>query len=549
MPTNDAQARHPEWVDFETHPDRYKHLLLEIDGSIATLKLNIQEHQGHRDGYVLKLNSYDIGVDVELADVVQRMRFEHPEVTCVVVTSALDGVFSSGANIFMLGSSSHGFKVNFCKYTNETRLYIEDATEHSGQTYIAALNGITSGGGYELPLACKEIYLVDDRNSAVSLPEIPYLGVLPGTGGLTRVVDKRNVRRDRADVFVTLAEGVKGKRAVKWGLVDGVYPSSRFNDAIAERAQAIADGGRPDRKGIALPNLEPTIDEDGIHYEYVDVTFGPTERTATIRMTVPDALPAIPEDASSLGADWWALKAWRELDNAILNLRFNYRDVGLVLVETRGNIDTILELDKQLLERKDDWFVHEVLHHMKRVLKRMDITSKSFFALIDEGSCFAGSLFELTLSADRSYMLEEETEIALSDLNVSGLPMANGLTRLQTRFLHMQEHAAEVAENRDRLDSDDADELGLVTEIYDDIDWEDEIRMVVEERVSMSPDALTGMEASIRFAGPETLETKIFGRLSAWQNWCFQRPNAVGERGALKLYGEPQSPVFNWERT
>ena len=549
MSTNEALARSPEWVDFETHPSRYKHLIVEIDGPIATIKINIQEHEGHRDGYVLKLNSYDIGVDVELADAVQRMRFEHPEVTCVVVTSALDGVFSSGANIFMLSSSSHGFKVNFCKYTNETRLYIEDATEHSGQTYIAALNGITSGGGYELPLACKEIYLVDDRNSAVSLPEIPFLGVLPGTGGLTRVVDKRNVRRDRADVFVTLAEGIKGRRAVKWGLVDGVFPSSRFTEAVAERAQTIAGAGRPDRKGVALPNIEPTIDEDGIHYQYVDLTFGPTERTATIRMTVPDSLPAIPADPTSLGADWWALKAWRELDNALLNLRFNYREVGLVLIETRGNIDTVLKLDADLLAHKDNWFVHEVLHHMKRVLKRLDITSKSLFALIDEGSCFGGSLFELTLSADRSYMLEEEAEIALSDLNVSGLPMGNGITRLQTRFLHMAEHAAEVAQNRDRLDSDEADELGLVTEVFDDIDWEDEIRMIVEERVSMSPDALTGMEASIRFAGPETMETKIFGRLSAWQNWCFQRPNAVGERGALKLYGEPQSPVFNWERT
>ncbi len=542
-----------EWVNFETHPTQYKHLNLTVEGGVARLALNIQEDHGHRDHYQLKLNSYDISVDVELADAIQRLRFEHPEVSAVVVTSDLDGVFSAGANIFMLGSSSHAFKVNFCKYTNETRLYIEDATQHSGQTYIAALNGVASGGGYELPLACEEIYLVDDRRSAVSLPEIPYLGVLPGTGGLTRVVDKRNVRRDRADVFVTLAEGIKGKRAVKWGLVDGVFPRSRFEEAINKRAGEIvaqAQETRKDRKGVKLDPIEPTIDETGIHYKYVDLKLGSIERTATLTLTVPEGIGEIPEDPTTLGSSWWALQAFREFDNALLHLRFHYRDIGLVMLETRGNIDDILALVAALWARRDHWFVGEVLLNLRRVLKRLDITSKSFYALVDEGSCFAGSLLEIALAADRIYMLEEDgVEMALSDLNGGFLPMGNGLTRLQTRFLHEQDHAAKVASVRDRIDADDADDYGLTTMNMDDLDWEDELRLAVEERVSMSPDALTGMEASIRFAGPETLETKIFGRLSAWQNWCFQRPNAIGKQGALKLYGSPERPHFNWERT
>lgn len=539
----------PEWVEFNTHPDRYVHLQLQVDGPVATISLDIQEERGHREDYALKLNSYDISVDVELADAVQRLRFEHPEVAAVVVTSALDGVFCAGANIFMLKSSSHAFKVNFCKYTNETRLYIEDATANSGQTYIAACNGVASGGGYELPLACEEIYLVDDRRSAVSLPEIPYLGVLPGTGGLTRVVDKRNVRRDRADVFVTVAEGIKGRRAQRWGLVDGVFPTSKFQDRIAARAAEIAGDGH-DRTGITLPEITPVIDESGLRYKYVHVELGPVDRAATITLTVPNEIPEIPANPTALGADWWALAAWRELDHALLHLRFHYRDVGLLLWQTRGAIDNVLALDEALLARQDHWFVREVLLHMRRVLKRIDMMSKSQYALIDEGSCFAGSLLEIALASDRDYMLDEDgVEIALSGMNGGPVPMGNGLTRLQTRFLHEPEHAAAVAQNRDRLDPSDADDLGLVTEAMDELDWEDEIRLQIEERVSMSPDALTGMEASIRFAGPETLETKIFGRLSAWQNWCFQRPNAVGPQGALNLYGSPERPVFDWERT
>ena len=539
-----------EWVEFETHPDSYKHIELVIEGGGAWIKLNIKEDQGHRAGYQLKLNSYDISVDVELADAVQRLRFEHPEVSVVVVTSALDGVFSSGANIFMLGTSSHSFKVNFCKYTNETRLTIEDASAHSGQRYIAALNGVASGGGYELPLACEEIYLVDDRRSAVSLPEIPYLAVLPGTGGLTRVVDKRRVRRDQADVFVTLAEGIKGKKAVDWGLVDGVYPTSRFDEAIQKRVEALVDPSRAALKGVPLPPTSPVVDESGIHYKYVEVTFGPTERAATLTLTVPEGLPAIPQDPATLGSDWWPLRAWRELDNALLHLRFHRRDVGLVLLQTRGRVEDVLALDAAMWERRDHWFVREVLLNLKRVLKRVDVTAKSFYALVGEGSCFAGSVLELALAADRIYMLEAEgVELAMSPLNRGLLPMGNGLTRMQTRFVFDREKADDLAARSGRFGASDADDEGLVTMAMDDIDWGDELRLAIEERVSMSPDALTGMEASIRFAGPETMETKIFGRLSAWQNWCFQRPNAVGEAGALSLYGRPERPEFNWERT
>lgn len=545
-----SKDQQPEPLAFETHPDKYKHIKLDVDGPVAWIKLNIQENESLKPGYQLKLNSYDMGVDIELADAVNRLRFEHPEVTCVVVTSALDGVFSSGANIFMLGTSTHAFKVNFCKYTNETRLAIEDATAVSGQTYIAALNGIASGGGYELPLACAEIYLVDDRRSAVALPEIPYLGVLPGTGGLTRVVDKRMVRRDRADVFVTLAEGVKGKRAVEWGLVDGVFPPSKFADAIAARAKDVAGEGRPERTGVALDALNPQVTDDAIEYRHVRVTFGPTPRVARLEITGPGELPEIPANASDLGADWYPLRVFREIDDALLRLRFNHPNVGLVVVATRGDVDSVLKMDQALFDRRDDWYVNEVIQHMKRVFKRMDVTAKSFFALIDEGSCFAGSFFELTIAADRSYMLDSDAvRVALSDMNCEPLPMGNGLTRLGTRFLADPEHACRVAGIREPVAAGQADEEGLVTVVVDELDWDDEIRLAIEERASLSPDALTGSEANLRFAGPETLETKIFGRLSAWQNWIFQRPNAVGERGALTLYGRPESPEFDWRRT
>ena len=540
----------PKDFSFETDPSQYRHIQLAVDGAVATIKLNIQEHNGMVDGYELKLNSYDLSVDLELADAVNRLRFEHPEVGCVVVTSALDGVFSSGANIFMLGSSSHAFKVNFCKFTNETRLSIEDATEYSEQTYIAALNGLASGGGYELPLACEEIYLVDDRRSAVALPEVPYLGVLPGTGGLTRVVDKRKVRPDLADIFCTLAEGIKGKRAVKWGLVDAVYPPSQFDEAIAERASAIADGGHPDRKGVTLAPLNPTIDEEGIHYQHVQVLWDETHRTARLEVTVPDTVASLPEDPTAGGCAWFPLQAFREVDDALLRLRFQYPEIGLVLLKTAGSLDAVSRMDKELAARQGHWFVREVILHMKRVLKRLDMSAKSFFALIDQGSCFAGSLLELAFAADRSYMLDEEgVQVAVTAMNGGLLPMGNGLSRLQTRFLANPEHVGEVLANAEPLEAMDAEDAGLVTMVYDDIDWEDELRLAIEERVSMSPDALTGMEASLRYAGPETMETKIFGRLTAWQNWIFQRPNAVGEKGALTLYGQPESAEFDFRRT
>jgi benzoyl-CoA-dihydrodiol lyase len=548
--TSESHDSAPEPLTFETSPDRYRHIKLEVDGPVGWIKLNIQENEGLKPGYALKLNSYDIAVDIELADAVTRLRFEHPEVSCVVVTSAMDGIFSSGANIFMLGTSTHAFKVNFCKYTNETRLSIEDATEHSGQTYIAALNGIASGGGYELPLACKEIYLVDDRRSAVALPEVPYLGVLPGTGGLTRVVDKRKVRRDRADVFCTLAEGIKGKRAVEWNLVDGVFPPSKFADAVRVRAAEIAGEGHSDRTGVHLDPVTPEVTDEGLVYRHVRVSFDNPPRVARLELTVPDEIDEIPANAAELGADWFPLRAFRELDDALLRLRFNHPETGLVVVATRGKIESVARLDAALASRRDDWFVNETVLLMKRVLKRMDVTAKSFFALVDEGSCFAGSLFELALAADRTYMLDSDTvRIALTEMNAGPLPMGNGLSRLETRFLADPDAAARVVTIREPLSPADADDEGLVTSVVEDLDWDDEIRLAIEERASLSPDALTGMEANLRFAGPETLETKIFGRLTAWQNWIFQRPNAVGERGALTLYGRPESPEFDWRRT
>ncbi len=539
-----------EPVSFETHPDHYKHLRLEVDGPVAKILLDIQEDGGLRPGYVLKLNSYDLGVDIELADAVQRLRFEHPQVGAVLVTSGQEGVFSSGANIFMLGCSSHAWKVNFCKYTNETRASIEDATEHSGQTYIAGLNGVASGGGYELPLACAEMYLVDDRRSAVSLPEIPYLGVLPGTGGLTRLVDKRKVRRDLADVFVTLAEGVKGKRAVKWGLVDGVFPTSRFEEAVQARVEEVAGKGHPERQGIFLDALQPEENDKEVRYRHVHLDLDTALRTATLTITLPDSLPDIPAQARDLGADWFPLRAFRELDDAIMRLRFNHPQIGLVLLKTRGNQDIILQLDAQMDARREDWFVHEVLLLMKRTFKRLDYTAKSFFAIVDQGSAFAGSFYELVLAADRAFMLDEDgVQIQLSVMNAGTFPMGNGLSRLATRFLGDPEHAQKMAALRSPVGAMEAEELGLITIAADDIDWDDEVRLAMEERVNFSPDSLTGMEASIRFAGPETMETKIFGRLTAWQNWIFQRPNAVGPKGALSLYGRPESPEFDWNRT
>jgi benzoyl-CoA-dihydrodiol lyase len=546
----EATAATPEVINFETHPDRYTHLKIEVEGSIARIVIDIQENQGLRPGYALKLNSYDLSVDIELADAIQRIRFEHPEVGAVLVTSGQEGIFSSGANIFMLGASTHAHKVNFCKFTNETRMSIEDATANSGQVYIAALNGLASGGGYELPQACEEIYLVDDRRSTVSLPEIPYLGVLPGTGGLTRLVDKRHVRRDVADVFVTLAEGVKGKRAVEWGLVDAVFPTSKFKESVEARALEVANGGHPDRKGVQLEALEPTEEENGATYRHVGLEISADGRTAAITMTVPDDVPQMPATPSDLGSEWFMLRAFRELDDALLRLRLNYPMVGLILFNTRGNADSMVAFDEQLHAHASDWFINEVTLFIKRTLKRVDYMAKSMFAIVDAGSCFVGTLYELVLAADRSFMLEEEgVTFQMTAMNEGSYPMGNGLTRMQTRFVWDQEGAKQLAAKREPIDSDEASELGLITVAADDIDWDDEVRLAIEERISLSPDSLTGMEASIRFGGPETLETKIFGRLTAWQNWIFQRPNAVGPKGALSLYGRPESPEFDFNRT
>ncbi len=537
-------------VRFETHPSRYLHWRLEIEAPVARLLMDVDEGKGLRAGYPLKLNSYDLGVDIELADAIQRVRFEHPEVRVLVVTSGKDRVFCSGANIYMLGSSTHSFKVNFCKFTNETRLALEDASQHSSLKSLAAVNGACAGGGYELALACDEILLVDDASSAVSLPEVPLLGVLPGTGGLTRVVDKRKVRRDLADVFSSLGEGVKGKRAVQWGLVDETVPLSRFAARVPEKAKALAaltaERGGP---GIELPPLRGTYSEKGVKHRYVTLELDAGARVGTITVAGPDE--GEPADAAAMrtrGPELWALRAFRELDDVLLDLRFNRPEIGVIVLRTRGDAARMLAVDEGLEKGGGDWFVSEVCHHMKRVLKRLDVTARSFLAVIDQGSCFGGSLYELALAADRSYMLAGEggPTVALSPMNFGALPMANALTRLDTRFLGGRPR---VLASGDRFSAEDALAAGLVTFAPDDIDWEDEVRLAVEERSSLSPDALTGMEANLRFAGPETMETKIFGRLSAWQNWIFQRPNAVGEKGALTLYGKPDRPRFNWSRT
>jgi benzoyl-CoA-dihydrodiol lyase len=546
----DAAAAAP--IRFERHPSRYVHWRLEVAAPVARLVLDVQEDRPARPGYPLKLNSYDLGVDIELADAVQRLRFEHPEVRVLVITSGKDRVFCSGANIYMLGSSTHTFKVNFCKYTNETRLALEDASQHSGLRSLAAVNGACAGGGYELALACDEILLVDDASSAVSLPEVSLLGVLPGTGGLTRVVDKRKVRRDLADVFSSLGEGVKGKRAVQWGLVDETVPLSRFAARVPEKARALAEAA-PERSGpgVELRPLDGRYTDGGIEHRYVTLEVDAGDRVANLTVRGPEE--GEPKDAAGLrqrGSDLWSLRAFRELDDVLLDLRFNRPEIGVVVLRTRGDLARVLAADRALVAHREDWFAREVIHHAKRVLKRLDLTARTLLAVVDEGSAFAGSLFELSLAADRSYMLaaDEGPRIALSPLNLEGLPMANGLTRLQTRFLGRPPHVAELPVD-EPLDAEGALEAGLVTFAPDEIDWEDEVRLAVEERASLSPDALTGMEANLRFAGPETMETKIFGRLSAWQNWIFQRPNAVGEKGALTLYGRPERPKFNWTRT
>jgi benzoyl-CoA-dihydrodiol lyase len=557
-----ADPRSPEApVRFDAHPDRYRHWRLEFPpahgGAVARLVMRVAEEGGLRppgtpDGYPLKLNSYDLGVDVELADALQRIRFEHPEVRALVVTSGLDRMFCSGANIYMLGSSSHGFKVNFCKYTNETRIHLEEMSAESGIPTLAALNGTASGGGYELAVACDEIVLADDGSSVVSLPEVPLLAVLPGTGGLTRLVDKRKVRRDLADVFSTTAEGVRGKRAVEWGIVDEAPPRAQFDQAVARRVEGLlARSRRRPFPPVLLPPLEPRRSDRGVEYRYVSLGIDAAARTASITVRAPDGKqPETPAELARAGAEAWALRAFRELDDALLELRFNHPALGVVAVRTAGSPEAVLAVDRMLARHREDGLVREVVLHMKRVLKRLDLTSKSFYALVEPGSCFAGSLLELALASDRVYMRdgEEPVAVALSPMNAGPLPMPNGLTRLQSRFLAEPARAARLLEVEGPLDTRAAVAAGLVTSAPDDIDWEDEVRLAFEERASLSPDALTGTEASLRFGGPETMETKIFGRLTAWQNWIFQRPNAVGARGALTLYGKPERPEFDWRR-
>jgi len=549
-----AKAAMPA-VSFDTSPDRYRHWKLTFDGPIATLAMDVDPDAGLSPDYKLKLNSYDLGVDVELADAIQRLRFEHPEVRAVVITSLKERIFCAGANIFMLRGSTHAWKVNFCKFTNETRLAMEDASRHSGIKFLAALNGICAGGGYELALACDEIILVDDGNSAVSLPETPLLGVLPGTGGLTRVVDKRKVRRDLADVFGTVAEGVKGKRAVEWRLVDAVYPTSQFKQRVAARARELAaTSDRPvDVAGIRLTPLAPKVSDTAITYSAVDVQIDRDKRAATLTVTGPAAAqPSMPADIVAAGDQFWPLRAFRELDDALLRLRIAEPMIGTIVLKTRGAPEPMLAVDELLLAHQNHWLVREILHFMKRTLKRLDLTSRSFFAFIEPGSCFAGTLFELALAADRSYMLDHPDEpnaIALSRMNGGPLPMSNGLSRLETRFLGEPRRVTEALAHDGPFDPAAALDAGLVSFAPDELDWDDEVRLAVESRAALSPDALTGMEANLRFAGPETMETKIFGRLTAWQNWIFIRPNAVGEKGALTAYGSQSRPEFDFNRT
>ena len=535
---------------FQTAPENYKHWKLQITGPVATLSMDVQEDETLADGYKLKLNSYDLGVDIELADAVQRIRFEHPEVRAVVITSLKPRIFCAGANIYMLGTSSHAFKVNFCKFTNETRCTIEDDSQHSGRRYIAALNGTASGGGYELAIACDEIYLVDDGNSAVSLPEVPLLGVLPGTGGLTRLVDKRKVRRDRADVFSTLAEGLKGKRAKEWGLIDDYFPRSKFDESIDAVVKKKVESASSET-GIKLTPLEFESTDGSRDYKYVKLKLNREQRYADLTVYAPEGpQPSNEKEIQELGAAYWALRAYRELDDALLHLRVNEPLIGLVCVRTNGDAETVLKIDETLAANRDHWLVREILLHMARVLRRLDLTAKSFFAIVEPGSCFAGNLLELLLAADRSYMLKDsDATVAVSELNAGSFPMSNGLTRLQSRFLAEPEKLDEILGDKKSFDTDDADDIGLITFAPDDLDWEDEIRLAIEERTSLSPDALTGMEASLRFAGPETMDTKIYGRLTAWQNWIFQRPNAVGEKGALTNYGKPTQAEFDFKRT
>jgi len=539
-------------IRFETHPSRYRHWKLDFPavygGRVARLAMDVQEDGGLRPGYPLKLNSYDLGVDIELSDAIQRLRFEHPEVRALVVTSAKDRIFCSGANIYMLGSSSHPFKVNFCKYTNETRLYLEELSELSGIPVLCAVNGTASGGGYELALACDEILLQDDGSTAVSLPEAPLLAVLPGTGGLTRVTDKRKVRRDLADVFSTLAEGVRGRRAVEWRLVDESASRSKFEAAVKARVEKMVERSprASSGAGMELPPVTVSRNGDVSAYKHVLLQVDRGRRVAELTMRGPEGDPR-----GELDAGHWSVAAWRELDDALLDLRFNHPTVGLVVLHSVGDVEAVRRFDRHLVERAvTDWLAREVLLLQKRVLKRLDLTARSLFALVEPGSCFAGSMLEIALAADRVFMIDAaDTNVALSVVNFGAFPMSNGLSRLESRFLYDPSIVTRLKDEAGLLDAGAALKAGLVTFTPDEMDWDDEVRVAIEERTSLSPDAMTGMEANLRFAGPETMETKIFGRLSAWQNWIFQRPNAVGEAGALTMYGQPGRPVFDYRRT
>ncbi|TNF17612.1 MAG: 2,3-epoxybenzoyl-CoA dihydrolase [Rhodobacteraceae bacterium] len=547
-------------IDFQTNPSKYRHWKVEYEGPVANLIMDVDENGGLFEGYELKLNSYDLGVDIELSDIVQRMRFEHPEVKVVVMKSGKDKVFCAGANIRMLGGAAHSHKVNFCKFTNETRNAFEAAAEDSGQNYIAAVRGACAGGGYELALACNHIMLTDDSTSAVGLPEVPLLAVLPGTGGLTRVTDKRKVRRDRADIFCSIEEGVKGKRAQEWGLVDEVIPNSKFDDTVVERAREMAaKSSKPDvAKGITLGPLNREITDNAVTYDLIEVELDREARTATITIKGPsEEAPADMAAFEAQGDQAYMLKLVRELEDTILHLRTNENELGLWIFKSQGDPETLLTHEKLLMDNAEHWLANETLQYWKRTLKRIDVTSRSLAAFVEHGSCFVGILAEILFAVDRSYMMEDEFDgdnrpmaaIRLTDANFGRFPMGNDITRLQTRFLADPEHVESLkSQIGNALEAEEADAQGLVTVILDDIDWEDEVRIFVEERVAFSPDALTGMEANLRFAGPETMETRIFGRLTAWQNWIFNRPNAVGKDGALQRYGTGVRGDYNMER-
>jgi benzoyl-CoA-dihydrodiol lyase len=554
QPTSEPRAL----ITYDRTPDTYAHWRMKIEGEVATLSMDVDEERGLKPGYRLKLNSYDLGVDIELNDALQRIRFEHPAVKVVVITSAKERMFCSGANIYMLGVSTHAWKVNFCKFTNETRNGMEDSSRHDGLRFLAAVNGTVAGGGYELALACDEILMIDDRSSTVSLPEVPLLGVLPGTGGLTRVTDKRKVRRDLADVFSTTSEGVRADRARQWKLVDRIAKPQAFAQAVKERAAALAatSARAGTGAGVQLTPLARTIDDAGYHYEYVDATIDRKARTATITVSAPRSpQPADPAAILLAGMSWWPLAMARELDDAILCLRTNDLDIGTWILKTRGDADAALAVDAMLDAQRGHWLVKETTALLRRTLSRLDVSSRTLFAIVDQGSCFAGTLAELVLAADRSFMLQLPDDeagaprIALSAMNFGAYPMVNDLARIATRFCG-ETAPVEAARARtgEKLAADAALELGLVTFAPDDLDWDEEVRIAIEERASLSPDALTGMEANLRFPGRETMETRIFGRLTAWQNWIFNRPNAVGEQGALKVFGTGAKAKFNWDR-